>query len=173
MCIASESDLLGDLGDPKLCMRQHPFSSFQSCVQHILDDGNAISLLIQPLQIANAEVIPSCDPGKSPVLLWLGMDLKMQMLDLLLRAGREIVPDAASQFEFFLADVQVMLQFIHIVQQKCVCHIDWLRVDQVQHRSLLMQVGIVQQIDPTFRRLFLVLRQKRWTSGLHSSCSMP
>ena len=88
------------------------------------------------------------------------MDLEMQMLDLLLCAGREIVPDAAPQVELFLANVQVVLQLVHAVQKKCVCHIDRLCVDQVQHRSLTMQVGIMQQTDPAFRRMFLVLRQQ-------------
>ncbi len=31
MCIAAESGLLGDLSDPKLCMHQQPFGTFQSC----------------------------------------------------------------------------------------------------------------------------------------------
>lgn len=93
MCITAKSDLLGDLRDAKLRVRQQPFGSFQSCIQYILHDGDAVTFFIQPLQVADAEVIPSCDPGKIPVLLRLGMNLKMQMLDLLLRAGRKIVPD--------------------------------------------------------------------------------
>ena len=63
MRIAAESRLLGDLGDTKICMCQQPFGSFQSCTQHILDDGDAISLLIQAMQTPDANLLVTLAAG--------------------------------------------------------------------------------------------------------------